>query len=58
MIHMFNYKFRSSHVKIDVCPGDDLQTFWSRRIESVGQSKLIQANLTEPDVDLFIKLTQ
>ena len=28
MIHMFNYKFRSSHVKIDVCPGDDLQTIY------------------------------
>ena len=28
-----------------------------RRIERVGQSKLIQANLTEPDVELFMNLT-
>jgi len=50
--------FSSSHVKIDVCTGDDLQTFYpseadSRRIERVGRSKLIHSNLTEPDVKLM-----
>jgi len=46
-----------AHVKVDVCPGDDLQTFYPS--ESVRRSKLIQTNLTEPepDVDLFIHLT-
>ena len=39
-------------MKIDVCPGDDLQTFYpseadSRWIERVGRSKLIHSNLTE-----------
>ena len=29
----------------------------SRRIERVGRSKLIQTNLTEPDVELFMNLT-
>ena len=29
----------------------------SRRIERVGRSKLIQMNLTEPDVELFMNLT-
>ena len=41
-------------MKIDVCPEDDLQTFYSfetdsRRIEP----KLIHSNLTEPDVELM-----
>ena len=45
--------------RCDFCPGDDLQTFYdllpaSRRIERVGRSKLIQKNLTEPDVELFM----
>ena len=42
------YQFSSSHVKIDVCPGDDLRTLCPS--ERVGRSKLIQTNLTEPDV--------
>ena len=42
-------------MKIDVCPGDDLQTF--RRKERVGRSNLIQTNLTEYDVELFMNLT-
>ena len=48
------------HVKVDDCPGDDLQTFYlscSRRIECVARSKLIQTNLTEPDVEPFLDLT-
>ena len=41
-------------MKIDACSGDDLQFRW---IERVGQSKLIQMNLTEPDLELFMNLT-
>ena len=50
----------SLHVKINECPGDDLQTLYPSeadvRIERVGRSKLIQTNLTEPDVELFINI--
>ena len=35
-------------MQIDVGSGDDRQTF--RRIERVGRSKLIQTNLTEPNI--------
>ena len=45
------YSFSSSHVKIDVCLGDDLQTFYPS-----GRSKLIETNLTEPDVELVANL--
>ena len=31
---------------------------WSRRTERVGRTKLIQTNLTEPDVELFMNLTK
>ena len=56
------YSFSSSHVKtvkIDVCPEDDLQTFYPSEAEAerVGRSKLIQTNLTDPDVELFMNLT-
>ena len=47
-------------MKVDDCPGDDLQTFYlscSRRIEWVARSKLIQTHLTEPDVEPFLDLT-
>ena len=40
---------------MDVCPGDDLRTL--RPSERVGQSKLMQTNLAEPDVERFINLT-
>ena len=46
---------RCAHVNIDVCAGDDLQTFYQS--EGVGRSRLIHTNLTEPDVDPFIHLT-
>ena len=37
---------------MDVCPADDLQTFHpSRGIERVRPSKLIQTNLTEPELN-------
>ena len=45
------YSFSSSHVKIDVCLGDNLQTFYPS-----GRSKLIETNLTEPDVELVANL--
>ena len=52
--------FSSLHVKINVCLGDDLQTLYPSEadvwIERVGRSKLIQTNLTEPDVELFINI--
>ena len=52
--------FSSLQVKINVCLGDDLQTLYPSeadvRIERVGRSKLIQTNLTEPDVELFINI--
>ena len=37
---------------MDVCPGEDLQTFYPPE-----GSKLIQTNLTEPDVEHFMNLT-
>ena len=48
---------------IDVCPGDDLQTHVvsvrseTELTERVGRSKLVQTNLTEPDIALFMNLT-
>ena len=46
---------------MDVCPGDDLQAFYRSetdgRTECVGRSKLIQTNLTEPDLKLIMNLT-
>ena len=45
------YSLSSSHVKIDVCLGDNLQTFYPS-----GRSKLIETNLTEPDVELVANL--
>ena len=46
---------------IEVCHGD-LQTLHPpeavRRIDRVKRSTLIQFNLTEPDVDFFMNLTQ
>ena len=48
------FYFSSSHVKIDVCPEDDLQTFYSFETESRRiVPKLIHSNLTEPDVELM-----
>ena len=52
--------FSLSHVRIGVCPEDDLQT--SGRIERVRRYKLIptKKGLTEPDVELnslsFVRL--
>ena len=43
-------------MKIDVWPGDDLRTLCPS--ERVGRSKLIQTNLTEPEVESFVHLTQ
>ena len=51
----FISSLRRAHVNIDVCPGDDPQTFYLS--EGVGRCKLIQTNSTEPDVDLSIHLT-
>ena len=48
------YWFSSSHVKIDVCPGDDPQTCYPQNVQRVRQSKLIQTSRTEPDIVLFI----
>ena len=49
--------FSSLHVKINVCPGDDLQRFYPSeadvRLERVGRSKLIQTNFTEPYVEFY-----
>ena len=38
-------------------PSSDVLSVWSRQKELVERSKLIQTNLTEPDVELFINLT-
>ena len=40
--------------KINVCPGDDLLTFYlsAAVLRQVGRSRLIRTNLTEPDVHL------
>ena len=46
-------------MKIDVCPGDDLQTFYPSEadgLDRVGRSKLIQTNSTEPDVERLMNL--
>ena len=41
-------------MKIDVCPEDDLQTFFSSETDSRRiEPKLIHSNLTEPDVELM-----
>ena len=44
------FPFSSLHVKINVCPGDDLQMLYPSeadvQIESGGRSKLIQTNST------------
>ena len=41
-------------MKIDVCPEDDLQTFYSSETDSRRiEPKLIHSNLTEPDVELM-----
>ena len=40
-------------MKIDVCPGDDVQTFY---LERVGRSNFIHTNLTGPDVELIMNL--
>ena len=45
-------KFSLSKVKINVCPRDDLL-----RSSLSAASKLIQTNLTDPDVELFENLT-
>ena len=56
-------QFSSSDVKIDVCPRDDLQTFYpseATRFEmdtTCWTIKLIQTKLTEPDVELSMNLT-
>ena len=46
------YQYSSSHVQIAVCPGADLETFYPP-----ARPKLIQTNLTEPDIKLFMNLT-
>ena len=45
-------------MKIDVWPEDNVprQTFFSSEAERVERSKLIQTNLSEPDVELFMNL--
>ena len=46
-------------MKVDVFPGEDLQTFYPSEadIERVGRPKLIQTNLTKPDAELFMNLS-
>ena len=47
-------------MKIDVCPGEDLQTLYPSEADEenvMNDTKLIKTNLTEPDVELFMNVT-
>ena len=47
-------------MKIDVCRGEDLQTFYPSEADEenvMDDTKLIKTNLTEPGVELFMNVT-
>ena len=47
-------------MKIEVCRGEDLQTLYPSEADAenvMDDTKLIKTNLTEPDVELFMNVT-